>query len=198
MKVSVVEVPKGTLDTGKGKRTKWFEITLWFLVSAFASTYSNTAFLREFNGDSGALTLFRFLGSTILGFAANVLNIGGEPLSLQRYLDSLLPFALPACCLLGANLFNSISLDQGGITLTYVVKAGIPLVTVLVCLLKGQRITLLTALTLVPTVAGVALSAWADTEFSWRGFTAAWLSTVSQALLNISSKSSIQATGLSG
>jgi solute carrier family 35 protein E1 len=54
------------------------------------------------------------------------------------------------------------------------------------------------ALTLVPTVLGVALSAWADTEFAWEGFIAAWLSTISQALMNVTSKAAIAKSGLSG
>jgi len=54
------------------------------------------------------------------------------------------------------------------------------------------------AATLIPTVIGVGLSAWADTEFAWEGFIAAWISTISQALLNVTSKSSIAESGLSG
>lgn len=183
---------------GEPKPIKWIEISLWFVISAIASTYSNTAFLREFDGDAGALTLFRFVGSALLGFGANLFHVGGDALSLQRFLDVLSTFALPACFLLGANLFNSISLDHGGITLTYVVKAGIPLVTVIICLFRGQRVSRMMACTLIPTVVGVALSAWADTDFSWDGFIAAWLSTISQSLLNVTSKTSIQSSGLSG
>jgi hypothetical protein len=181
------------------KRIKWLEISLWFLCSAFASTYLNTAFLKEFHGDAYALTLVRFLGSSIFGFVANVFQIGNSKrLSLEEFFQVFFTFLLPAVCLLSANLFNSVSLDRGGITLTYVVKAGIPLVTVIICLLKGQLVSARLAATLIPTVIGVALSAWADTEFAWDGFIAAWISTIAQALLNVSSKTSIQSTGLSG
>lgn len=64
--------------------------------------------------------------------------------------------------------------------------------------MKGQKVSLRMAATLVPTVAGVALSAWADTEFAWDGFIAAWISTISQALLNVTSKTVIASSGLSG
>ena len=64
--------------------------------------------------------------------------------------------------------------------------------------MKGQRVSLTLAATLIPTVIGVALSAWADTEFAWDGFMAACISTISQALLNVTSKTSIQSSGLSG
>ena len=112
------------------KRTKWPEIALWFAVSSVASTYFNTAFLREFNGDATALTFIRFLGSALIGLVGNTLGLNGPRVTPQRFIQLLPSFLLPAAFLLGANLFNSISLDKGGITLTYVVKAGIPVVTV--------------------------------------------------------------------
>ena len=112
------------------KPMNWPAISLWFLVSAVASTYANTAFLQEFNGDATALTLFRFLGSAILGCFANAFAIGGERITPKSLVNFVPSFIVPSLFLLGANLFNSISLEKGGITLTYVVKAGIPLVTV--------------------------------------------------------------------
>jgi len=110
------------------KPIKWLEIVLWFVLSAFASTYLNTSFLREFYGDAMALTFVRFLGSAILGWITNALLPRGVPMSELVRLSP--QFILPSFCLLMANLFNCVSLDRGGITLTYVVKAGIPLVTV--------------------------------------------------------------------
>lgn len=187
-----------TVEASEPPKTKWLEIALWFIVSAVVSTYANTAFLREFNGDAVGLTLIRFLGSAILGLIANVMCIGGPSISIGSVPEHIKTLIGPAIFLVGANLFNSISLDRGGITLTYVVKAGIPLVTVVICLVKRQWISLKVALTLIPTVVGVALSAWADTEFTWDGFIAAWLSTISQALMNVTSKSGIQKSGLSG
>jgi hypothetical protein len=121
------------------KPTKWFEVSLWFLVSAIASTYSNTSFLQEFGGDAIALTLFRFMGSALLGCVANGLGLGGDRVSLKSFFKLIPSFLVPSLFLLGANLFNSISLDKGGITLTYVVKAGIPLVTVSLLAISSNK-----------------------------------------------------------
>jgi len=70
--------------------------------------------------------------------------------------------AMPAVLLWLANFSNSVSLFYSGITLTYVVKACIPLCTVIICSLKGQKFPLLTYLSLIPTVIGVALASGTD------------------------------------
>lgn len=176
----------------------WPPVVLWFLFSALASTYFNTVFLQHFAGDFVSHTLIRFLGSALLGGLTNAFDTTNR-LSAQKFTESLWPCLFPAICLVSANLFNSIGLDQGGITLTNVVKSGIPLVTVIICLVVyGQRVSWKVLLTLIPIVTGVALSAVADAQFSWPGFAAAWVSTVAQACLNVSSKSVIASAKLSG
>ena len=182
----------------KASIEKWASIVLWFMSSAIFSTYLNTKFLLVFNGDAFALTLFRFLGSALIGHFINLLTIlNGHSFNLTGFFKTLRAFVIPALSLLVANLFNSFSLERGGITLTYVVKAGIPLVTVLICILNGQSVSAKTVAAMIPIVVGVGLSAYADTQFSWDGFFAAWISTIAQSLLNVTSKTGISITGLS-
>jgi hypothetical protein len=180
-------------------------ILLWFICSALGSTYLNSKFLVTFKGNSSALTLVRFIGSTILGAiltssvaSTNNNNSSVKPSSIILLKQNLILFTIPALSLLGANLFNSIALSKSGITLTYVTKAGIPLVTVAILALRHQFVTPRTIATLIPITFGVALSAWTDNDFTIYGFLAAITSTVSQAYLNISSKESITKSGISG
>ena len=172
---------KDDLQPLKASIEKWVSIVLWFMSSAIFSTYLNTKFLLVFNGDALALTLLRFLGSALIGHFINLLTIlNGHSFNLTGFFKTLRAFVIPALSLLVANLFNSFSLERGGIILTYVVKAGIPLVTVLICILNGQSVSAKTVAAMIPIVVGVGLSAYADTQFSWDGFFAAWISTIAQ------------------
>ena len=177
-------------------------VVFWFLISAVASTYFNTAYLMASSGDVLTHTLVRFVGSALIGGLTNALDQSKESLTWGQIL-SLLPLCVgPALCLLCANFFNSVSLELGGITLTYVVKAGIPLVTVGLGFLLGggrRRVpTLPVLLSLGPIVLGVGLSAVSDSNYSHLGFAAAWASTIAQTGLNLTSKGVISRCHLSG
>lgn len=105
---------------------------------------------------------------------------------------------IPAILLWVANFSNSVALQYSGITLTYVVKACIPVFTVVVCVLGGQQFPPLTYLSLLPTVLGVALASASDMDFSAYGLVAALTSALAQTLMNISIKDVRQKTGYGG
>ena len=93
----------------------------WFVTSAVASTYANTAFLRAFP-DPLAHMLVRFGGAAAVGLAANaVAPKGGKgkpgshipPSEFPRVARAML---VPALCLLCANFANSVALQLSGIT----------------------------------------------------------------------------------
>jgi len=169
----------------------------WFAVSAFLSTYSNTQFLKDFDSPY-LLTLVRFFGSAAIGFGANFVDKSQEQLTRRDFPKLWVNFTVPALMLLAANYANSISLSLSGITLTYVVKSSIPVVTVLINAVQGTIFQVPVYLTLVPTVLGVMLAAWSDMDFSILGFMAAVMSMIFQTLLNVSSKLAIQETKVSG
>ena len=79
-----------------------------------------------------------------------------------------------------------------------VVKSAIPVLTVLACILRGDRISVLVLASLVPTVAGVALASLSDSEYSVIGLAAACGSAVAQTALNITSKQKLSSLSLSG
>ena len=97
-----------------------------------------------------------------------------------------------------ANYANSCALQACGITLTYIVKACIPVLTVAICALRGQRFPLPIFLSLVPICLGVAVASFSDVAFSLQGFLAALLSAVAQAFLNLSIKEVTARTQYSG
>lgn len=167
----------------------------WFLSSALLSTYANTAFLNRF-GDPAAHTLVRFAGSAIIGFASNAV---AKPRLTATQISSLaLEFRLSALFLFLANGMNSVALQYSGITLNYVVKATIPFWTVLVTMFLGERYTLSIYLSLIPTVGGVVLASWSDSNFNLAGLAAALCSTIAQTLLNLFSKRAVQRSGVTG
>ena len=189
-------------DVGLPGAGSEMDALLWFATSSVASTYANSAFLRAFAGHGTALTLLRFEGSALLGLATLALaqwqwggGKGGSRGAVTR--AAVRDAFVPAACLVGANFFNSLSLAAAGITITYVTKAAIPLVTVALVWISGERPTAVVLSTLVPITAGVALAAWSDAQFSWMGFAAAVASTVAQAALNVSSKRTMKRHGLS-
>jgi len=77
------------------------------------------------------LTLYRFLGSSLMGIFLHV-NLGGWSERLKLTLHYSRDFALPAMFLFVANHCNGVALDKIGISLTYTSKCIIPLATVLI------------------------------------------------------------------
>jgi drug/metabolite transporter (DMT)-like permease len=60
-----------------------------------------------------------------------------------------------------------VALQLSGITLTYVVKATIPVFTILhTSLVKGESFSTGVYMSILPTVCGVAVAAWSDSEVS--------------------------------
>ena len=104
----------------------------------------------------------------------------------------------PALLLWIANFANSCSLQASGITLTYVVKACIPVFTVLVCAVKGQRFSTAVLASLLPICFGVGVASSSDVSFCYQGLAAALCSAVAQTLLNISIKEVTTKSKLSG
>eukprot|EP01041_Mallomonas_annulata_P002897 gene2896-5687_t len=163
----------------------------WFISSALFSTWANTTFLKYFS--SPLLHVFiRFSGSALFGMSTLLLSKADGFQSIPKLLGDVL---VPAALLWIANFANSSALSLSGITLTYVMKACIPVFTVLICALRGQRFSLMTYLSLIPTVCGVALASASDMEFSAWGLMAALVSALAQTLMNISIKEVRSSTG---
>ena len=188
---------------------------LWISSSAIFSTWTNSMFLQAYH-DPLLHTFVRFTGSSIFGFLA--LRLTGQVRTvsfLQEIRQILLLFIvynaafvkfiisvrnvfLPAMFLWLANYANSCALQACGITLTYIVKACIPVLTVAICALRGQRFPLPIFLSLLPICLGVAVASFSDVAFSLQGFLAALLSAVAQAFLNLSIKEVTARTQYSG
>lgn len=94
----------------------------WFLSSSLLSTWANTSYVNYFH-DALLHTFVRFLGSAILGgftlLISRQVQLGDIPKLVYNV-------SVPAVLLWVANYANSIALQKAGITLTYVLKAGIP------------------------------------------------------------------------
>jgi len=164
----------------------------WFVSSAVLSTWANTAFLNEFESVLGH-TFVRFVGAALLSAMA----LG--PSAATRHLETGIELFSPvAVCLFCANLLNSVALVKTGITLTYVVKSAIPVLTVLLCAIQGERFPVSIYLSLIPTVIGVALASASDVSFDPSGLIAAIGSAMAQTLLNVMSKKASEATGVNG
>lgn len=149
---------------------------------------------------SKLLTLYRFSGSLLLGVVGNlnVMECGQRIMDTIKYMGA---FSVPALFLFVANYCNSIALERIGISLTYTSKCLIPLITVLMTLLVDGMSALpptLALIMLIPIASGVALASWNSPSFDKSGFLAAIISSTAQAALNVFSKKSLQATGISG
>lgn len=167
---------------------------VWFTSSALYSTWANTAYLIFFK-DPLLHTFIRFFGSALIGLLT-LLSTGEVVMSELPSLCTNL--FIPAILLWGANYANSISLQLAGITLTYVVKACIPVFTVITCTIMGQKFPLIIYVSLIPICFGVVLASGADVNVSVTGLCAASVSALSQTFMNISIKSVREKTGYSG
>jgi len=85
-----------------------------------------------------------------------------------------------------------VSASAGAVSFTQIVKASEPVFTCgLSALLLGQRVAPLTALSLIPIVAGVALASVSELSFTWLSFWGAMLSNLAFAARNIFSRVSM-------
>ena len=166
----------------------------WFIPSALLSTWANTTFLLSFK-DPVLHTLIRFVGSAIIG---TTFLVGTGAVKPQQVFKVVADVSVPAVLLWCANYTNSIALQYAGITLTYVMKAGIPVFTVLICAAMGQKFSTLIYISLIPICAGVALACMGDISFSVIGLAAGLCSCLSQTCMNISIKNVRLKTGYSG
>jgi drug/metabolite transporter (DMT)-like permease len=141
---------------------------LWFTSSALLSTYANSTYLRTF-ADPVLHTFIRFAGSALLGsitlLFTNQVKVKDLPVLVKHV-------SLPAIFLFIANYANSIALEKAGITLTYIIKACIPVFTVIICTIQGERFSLLLYSSLLPICLGVALACAGDLDFNFVGLTA--------------------------
>ena len=104
---------------------------------------------------------------------------------------------VPAVFLAIANCTNSISLQLSGVMLTYVVKACIPVFTVLICcFVHGQQFAPAIYFSLLPICAGVIVATGTDLSFTVGGILAALISALSQTMMNLTSKQMRMTTGL--
>jgi solute carrier family 35 protein E1 len=168
--------------------------SVWFGSSAVLSTWANTAFLLHFK-DPILHTLIRFFGSAVFGYATYCL---GDGITIDETAVLVSDVFWPAVLLWIANFSNSVALKAAGVTLTYVVKASIPVFTVIVCALQGQKFSGLIYVSLLPICLGVALASGSDLSFSYLGLGAALLSALSQTFMNLSIKKVRNKTGHSG
>lgn len=167
---------------------------LWFASSALFSTWANTAFLHHFN-DPLMHTAVRFGGSAIL--SAFYFH-GTGTISFKDVPGIVRAVSAPAVYLWLANFANSVALNISGITLTYAIKAAIPVFTVLFCIAQGKTFSPKVYLSLLPICIGVALASGTDLQFSLSGFAAAVTSAVAQTFMNVSIKAVREKSGLSG
>jgi hypothetical protein len=195
-------------ETIKFNRVLLLVGALWMISSAIFSTYANSAFINHFR-DPILHNFVRFGGSTFFGSLAALTNQPTSDGNRQPTLDSdtvspsnlphlIKQAALPALFLWLANYFNSVSLKRSGITLTYVMKACIPVFTVMICRFQGMEFPLSIYSSLIPVCFGVILASGSDLDFTFSGFCAALASAISQTLLNITAKNARNKSGYSG
>lgn len=166
----------------------------WFVPSALLSTWANTTFLLAFK-DPVLHTLIRFVGSAIIG---TISLVGVGSVKVNEVFKVVQNVVVPAILLWVANFTNSIALKESGITLTYVMKAGIPVFTVLICTAMGQKFSQMIYISLIPICIGVGLACMGDLNISSFGVAAGLASTLAQTCMNISIKSVRSSTGYSG
>ena len=136
----------------------------------------------------------RFAGATLLSSLAL-----GPIKSVALIRRAFLPYAGVGCLLFLANYANSVALDLTGITMTYTVKAALPVFTVALCAVGyGQKFPLAVYASLLPTVLGVALASASDASFNVLGLGAALLSCAAQTVLNVGGKKVAESTGVVG
>ena len=167
---------------------------VWFGSSAVLSTWANTAFLNHFQ-DPILHTLIRFFGSALFGWISYQF---GDGITIDETAIVVHDVFWPATLLWIANCANSVALKAAVVTLTYVVKASIPVFTVMVCTLQGQKFDGMVYFSLIPICLGVALASGSDMYFSYLGLAAALVSALAQTFMNLSIKKVRSKKGHSG
>ena len=201
--------------SSKGLPT-WMLVALWFTSTAVCSTLSKSAFLRTSKQamlDAGherprakdtaslGLLVFQFGGALPLAAAAAVY---GAPKGTSAF--GALPKVVPAyveasVLLLLANGLNTVGLQTAGVTVTYVLKALIPLFTLLTrFVFHGERFSLGIIGSLALTVIGVSIAVSGAAgvggeELAPSDLLAPLGSAVAQTALNLRSKVAAQRTG---
>ncbi|CAD7957376.1 unnamed protein product [Amoebophrya sp. A120] len=159
----------------------------WLITTAFYSNPSNTIFLRELHSGV-AHNLTRFVGSSCICLLMWAFST--KPTIAVQHLGA---FLFPAACMVVMNVSNSVALINVGVTLTYVIKATIPVWTCLYCfLVRKERFSPSVICALLLCCIGVGLASFGEVRFSWLGFFAALLSCVATTAFNLSSKALMQ------
>ena len=165
-----------------------------FFWVATAALYSNTAnieFLTELKSCT-AHTLTRFVGATLLCLSLAPITHRTRP-----QLQHLHLFLLPAVCMVALNVTNYIAITRIGLTLTFVVKSTIPVLTCGYCyIVKGQQFPQRVVGAVLVSCLGVCFAAAGDIRFEWTGHTSACLSLMAQCAFNTTGKNALAANGL--
>ena len=153
--------------------------TVWVGWTAVASTFFNNTFVHTFQ-DPLSHTIVRFLGASVYGTMWALLQ--GKALPDANVLKVLLPASV---CLIAANQLNSMALQWGGPTLPYILKSAIPVFTVSVLFMMGNRYVGSVYASLIPICFGVAVASASDSNFNIIAFFMAFFSTAAQVALNL-------------
>lgn len=135
----------------------------------------------------------RFLVASVVGYF--YLLLSGQ-LTYREIPNLLQSVFFPSVLLWVANFANSLALQYAGITIAYVVKACIPVVTCLILFHNGQRFSLQVYVSTLPICIGVAVASLSNIDFSTFGFLAAIVSTVAQASMSMRVKKFQESRGL--
>ena len=131
-------------------------------------------------------TLVQFAVGTLFAAAMYLSGLKKAPKIGKEVLIGVLPLA--AVHTLG-NVFTNLSLSAVAVSFTHTIKAMEPLFSVLLSsLFLGVPPTLLTVLSLLPIVGGVALASFTEASFSMWGFGTAMLSNLTFQSRNVLSK----------
>jgi len=131
-------------------------------------------------------TLVQFAVGTLFAAAMYLSGLKKAPKIGKEVLIGVLPLA--AVHTLG-NVFTNLSLSAVAVSFTHTIKAMEPLFSVLLsALFLGVPPTLLTVLSLLPIVGGVALASFTEASFSMWGFGTAMLSNLTFQSRNVLSK----------
>ena len=148
-------------------------ILVWYVTGALTNSTSKQT-LALFAGDTKpylSLTLMQHIAAVICGsFAIRVLglkqykSLSADAMS-WRFMQLLLVYTVGFCLTNG-------SFGKVNASFVDTIKAGEPIATVLLTLvcLPGEKVTALVFLSLLPIVAGVAISSLSDTSFNLLGF----------------------------
>eukprot|EP00398_MALV-I-01_sp_L67-1_P000972 gene972-198_t len=195
---------------------------IWIIWTAVGSTFFNNTFVHTFQ-DPLAHTIVRLLGAVVYGglwailqgvsYCIDKLKALCQPnISKRRAVRAMQKSGaaernpefgneghcgiVPSLCLVAANQFNSMALQLGGPTLPYILKSAIPVFTVVVLFVMGNRYVANVYGSLLPICVGVAVASASDVDFNPIAFVFAFISTASQVALNLTSKREMAKFGI--